>query len=235
MLYAKDYRAIARKALNGKWIVAVVAGFIASLLGGTISSGSAANTNYEFEAEQLQNGIPPEISTVLLGLLGGVAMVAIVLLIINIIIGGAVQLGYASFNLNLMYGRKADIGDVFSQFHRFKEGFVMLFLRGIYTFLWMLLFIVPGIMKGYSYAMTPYILFENPGMTANEAITASKEMMQGHRWQLFCLHFSFIGWSILTAITFGIGNLFLRPYVEAAHAAFYCQLKSQKYQAAQQV
>ena len=58
-------------------------------------------------------------------------------------------------------------------------------------------------------------------MTAREAIAASKEMMRGNRWRLFCLGFSFIGWSLLCALTLGIGTLWLRPYEEAAHAAFY--------------
>ena len=74
---------------------------------------------------------------------------------------------------------------------------------------------------GYSYAMTGYILAEHPELTASEAIERSKEMTSGNRFRLFCLQFSFIGWSILCAFTFGIGNLWLRPYQQAATAAFY--------------
>ena len=72
--------------------------------------------------------------------------------------------------------------------------------------------------------MAPYILAENPDMTTREAIAASKEMMRGSRWRLFCLGFSFIGWSMLCILTLGIGNLWLRPYREAAQAAFYRDL-----------
>jgi len=83
------------------------------------------------------------------------------------------------------------------------------------------LLIVPGIMASYSYAMTGYILAEHPELTAGEAIAQSKDMMAGNRWRLFCLQFSFIGWMLLSSLTFGLGNLALRPYQEAAYAAFY--------------
>ena len=127
----------------------------------------------------------------------------------------------------------------------------MNFLMGLYTLLWTLLFIIPGLIKTYSYAMTPYILAENPGMTATDAITESRRIMDGNKWRLFCLGFSFIGWGLLCAaptlialfivsrmaietqnlavllwiipasIPSFIGSLFLNPYQEAAWAAFY--------------
>lgn len=76
--------------------------------------------------------------------------------------------------------------------------------------------------------MTSYILAENPEMTARDAIRKSKEMMQGNRTRLFCLGFSFIGWSIFSIMTLGIGNLWLMPYMYAAEAAFYRDLKKEK-------
>lgn len=72
--------------------------------------------------------------------------------------------------------------------------------------------------------MTDYILAEHPELTASEAIAQSKAMMEGNRWRLFCLQFSFIGWDILCALTLGIGNLALRPYRHAAEAAFYREI-----------
>lgn len=102
-------------------------------------------------------------------------------------------------------------------------------MRGLYTFLWSLLFIIPGIIAAYSYAMTGYILAEDPELTAGEAISRSKEMMSGNRFRLFCLQFSFIGWEILSALTLGIGNLWLRPYKQAAVAAFYREISGTEY------
>ena len=94
------------------------------------------------------------------------------------------------------------------------------FLQTLYVLLWTLLLIIPGIVAGYSYAMTPYILAENPDLTASEAISRSKEMMEGNRMDLFVLELTFIGWELLCILTLGIGNLWLGPYKAAAKAAF---------------
>ena len=143
---------------------------------------------------------------------------------------GAATLGYVKFNLNLIDRKPANIADLFSEFHRFGTAFLMQLLRSIYTILWTLLLIIPGIYASYGYTMTPYILLENPNMTANEAIKASKELMHGNRWRLFCLEISFIGWSLLAALfTCGIGYLWLVPYMEASFAAFYREIKAEKY------
>ena len=151
-------------------------------------------------------------------------------MLIHFVVGGAITLGYVKFNLNLIDHKPATFVQLFSEFHRFGAGFVMQLLRGIYTFLWSLLFVIPGIYAAYGYAMTPYILLENPEMTANEAITKSKELMYGNRWRLFCLEISFIGWSLLAALfTLGIGFFWLVPYMEASFAAFYREIKVEKY------
>ena len=103
------------------------------------------------------------------------------------------------------------------------------FLKTLYTLLWSMLFLVPGIIASYSYAMTAYILAENPDLSANEAISRSKEMMTGNRWRLFCLQISFSGWDILAALTMGIGNLWMTPYKQAATAAFYREVSGTEF------
>ena len=124
-----------------------------------------------------------------------------------------------------MGGADARLESLFGYFSWFKTAFCARFLTNLYTLLWSLLLIIPGIVAKYSYAMVPYILAERPEMTASDAIAASKRMMEGNRWRLFCLEFSFIGWAFLCAFTLGIGNLFLAPYQEAAKAAFYLDLR----------
>lgn len=99
-------------------------------------------------------------------------------------------------------------------------------LRNIFIALWSLLFIIPGIVKIYSYSMTEYILEENPELSANEAIDRSRFMMRGHKFDLFWLQLSFIGWFILCILTSGIGFLFLEPYYYSAKAAFYEEVKA---------
>ena len=116
-----------------------------------------------------------------------------------------------------------DLENLFDGFRggRYTRVFCALFLVNLFTFLWALLLIIPGIMKAFSYALTPYIIMDEPELTARQAITRSCEIMEGRRWKLFCLYLSFIGWGILSLLTFGIGFLWLVPYMNASVAAFY--------------
>lgn len=116
-----------------------------------------------------------------------------------------------------------DLENLFDGFRggRYTRVFCAIFLVNLFTFLWALLLIIPGIMKAFSYALTPYIIMDEPELTARQAITRSCEIMEGRRWKLFCLYLSFIGWGILSLLTFGIGFLWLLPYMNASFAAFY--------------
>lgn len=116
-----------------------------------------------------------------------------------------------------------DLENLFDGFRggRYTRVFCAIFLVQLFTILWTLLLIIPGIIKAFSYALTPYIIMDEPELTARQAITRSCEIMQGRRWKLFCLSLSFIGWGILSILTFGIGILWLVPYMNASVAAFY--------------
>lgn len=244
MKYAADFRYIAREALRGKWIVSVVTTFVASLIGAQIASGggSSSSNSSDNNSIDLSQYFSPEALNFFRIVLAALLVYAVINIIISLIIGGAGKLGYARYNLNLVDGKEARLTDLFSQFHRLGDGFVMNLLLAIYTFLWTLLFVIPGIIKSFSYAMTPYILYEHPEYNPNYAITLSREMMDGNKLRLFCLNFSFIGWSLLAALPSIIalaavlaGNFFLLPlilvtivgdlfvsaYMEAAQAAFY--------------
>ena len=236
MLYAADFRNKAAAALSGNWGKAVGVGFVASLLGAATTfagsgGGGGRDSSSDIESITDLNGvIPTEFQIAVLAFISILGFIAIAFAILHFIVGGAVTLGYVKFNLNLVDGKPASFADLFSEFHRFGTAFVMQLLRGLYTLLWSLLLIIPGIYASYGYAMTPYILLENPEMTANEAIAASKELMDGNRWRLFCLEISFIGWALLAALlTCGIGYLWVVPYQEASFAAFYREIKAEKY------
>ena len=99
-------------------------------------------------------------------------------------------------------------------------------LGTIDIFLWTLLLIIPGIIKSYSYALTPYILVEHPEMSANEAIEESMRLMDGHKFDLFYLQLSFISWAILSILSLGLGVFWLIPYQMTAQAAFYRDIKN---------
>lgn len=208
------YREEARFSLSGKWGIAVLVSFLAALLGGLATGNSGGNSN--IDAEQMQQ-LPEIVRTYLLFAMS----IAGILGFARLILGGAVQLGYCRFLLNLHDGREVAVKDLFSQFDRFGEGLCLNLLRGIFTALWTLLFIIPGIVAAYSYSMSGFIMLENPSMGAMEALRASKEMMRGHKMELFLLELSFIGWALLAVLTLGIGSLWLVPYQNAAVAAFY--------------
>lgn len=111
----------------------------------------------------------------------------------------------------------------FSNYWRKVGGMV---LMTILIFLWSLLLVIPGIIKSFSYSMTPFILDEFPELSPSEAIHRSRMMMKGHKFDLFWLYLSFIGWGILCLFTFGIGFLWLVPYIQTAEAAFYEEVKA---------
>lgn len=149
----------------------------------------------------------------LIAYLGGASIVAIGML-------------YACWDL-FTKGTLPEAGALFAPFKQYARTVGAVLLVFVYTLLWTLLLVIPGIIKAYSYSMTFYILRENPEMTAGDAITASQKMMDGHKMDLFLLSLSFIGWAILASITFGIGYLWLIPYIYTADAAFYETLKKE--------
>lgn len=234
MKYAADFRKNARDALSGRWTVAVITGLVASVLGAVASNGpdvnftyndNGANVNLELAGQQIFSTDTGWNAQIMGFIIGGAALIIIAALVMAIayfILGSIVGVGYSKFNLDLVDRQKEPgIATLFDYFKYWKITAVANLLQGLYVFLWSLLFIIPGIIAGYSYAMTNYILSENPELTAREAIEQSKQMMSGNRWRLFCLQFSFIGWDLLCALTLGIGNLWLTPYKQAATAAFY--------------
>ncbi len=127
-----------------------------------------------------------------------------------------------SFRKLYVHGDTACTSNLFSEaLNGYLRNVGAMVLVYLFTFLWSLLFVIPGIVKTFSYAMTPYILKDYPELSANQAINLSCEMMRGRRFDLFYLHLSFIGWWILSILTFGIGFFWLVPYVQTAQAAFY--------------
>lgn len=170
-------------------------------------------------------------------------MLLVVYLIYSAIISaaGSVSLGIASLLISgpLLFGvnricvgivrgkKKIELEDMFVGFKEcFTESFLLSLMMAIFTFLWSLLFVVPGIIKSYSYAMAPYILQDDPYKDWEECINESKQMMAGHKWQLFCLDLSFIGWYIVGFLCCCIGIIFVYPYALTARANFYMALKA---------
>lgn len=155
----------------------------------------------------------------ILGLIPGGAILA------SIIITPAFALSTVRVYLMLLGNKTPTVADAFSGFDDFWSAFKVTFLVGLFTYLWSLLFIVPGIVKGISYSMSTYILAENKGKKALECIKESKEMTNGHKGELFVLGLSFIGWYLLGCITLGIAFIWIVPYMNATYANAYQSLK----------
>lgn len=219
-MFAYNCRRLGWESLEGNWPVSILVAFLAALLCGAAATfGVNLIWNLDDGLIQIIQIFPSHrfiylVLTTYLSIFSPVTF----------IIGGTIQLGHCKFLLNQYDFKRAYVSDLFSQFNQFGNGFCLQLLTGLFKALWGLLFIIPGIIAGYRYAMAPFIQAEHPEYTASESINASKELMYGHKFELFCLDLSFIGWSILCIFTLGIGGLFLAPYVAASRAAFYRQL-----------
>ena len=144
----------------------------------------------------------------------------------SLVLTGPLYLGLVITMSKILNDEPAEVANVFDGFKNFLNSFVLYVVNTLFVLLWSLLFIIPGIIKSYSYAMSYYILKDNPNMSGDEARKASIEMMKGHKWELFCLEFSYIGWMLLSILTFGILTLWVNPYMEVAKVAFYENLKN---------
>ena len=257
MRRAADYRYQAKQALRGYWGQAVGAGILATVLGGsglsvTSTGGSTAGAELGLQ-EAMAMGAAMRMA----------AFIGIASVLIALLIGGAVNIGYCRYNLRLIDRQEPPrAGMVLSFFHRIGAGIAMVLLQTVFVLLWalpgiavcfgvtyllmeqapamaaglsyeeaaamftamvlpiLLISTLPALIASYRYSLMPYLMAENPELRAIEAMRESKRLMKGHKWQMFCLQFSFIGWDILCLFTMGIGNLFLLPYRMAAQAAF---------------
>ena len=229
MLKAADYRDRARASLNGKWGMGVLVCFLSALLGG-MSVVSPVSVSYA----GAQGGIVIEfygvpintdyLSRGALELLMTAVGVAGVFTLVKFVVGSAVELGMRAYFSKQALGVDADVQDVFAYFKYFGKALGLRVIMQLFITLWTFLLIVPGIIAAYRYAMAPYIMAEHPEIGIMEALEQSKQMMDGNKWRLFCLEMSFFGWALLSALTCGIGQLFLNPYMQMAFAHFYMSL-----------
>ena len=225
----------ARLALSDRWGISILAGLIASFFGVTSFSGGGSiefkfdgdsNTNTDVNMEDMLDrlGITEEMMAMLLSFLLVAAFVSIIIRVVQFIIGSAVAVGYAKFNLDLVDFYPPSVGTLFSRFRQMGTAICANLLIGLRVLLWSLLFFIPGIIAAFDYSMVNYVLADNPRLDAREALEESKRIMRGNRFKLFCLDLSFIGWSLLCILTLGVGYIWLVPYVEASHAAFYREI-----------
>ncbi|MBE6704186.1 MAG: DUF975 family protein [Ruminococcaceae bacterium] len=143
------------------------------------------------------------------------------------VISPAITLGLTMIYITIASDWEIEIGDVFKGFNRFFDAFKVQFFVSLFTFLWSLLFIIPGIIKSLSYSMAMYIMADEPGIDALDAINKSARMMEGHRMELFLLELSFIGWGLLCVVTLGIASVYVVPYEQTTMTNFYFYVKGE--------
>lgn len=191
--------------------------------GGGGSSGGRSNLN---NLRNYGNSVNSEALRIVTGIVVFMASLAIIMLILRVFVGYMLEVGGRKYFIRAAEGETdmGHLGYCFSE-GRYISVLVTMLLRSIYTFLWTLLFIIPGIIKSYAYRMVPYILADNPSIGYNRAIELSNEMTRGEKWDIFVLDLSFIGWYLLGSLALLIGTLFVNPYSDATNAELYLILR----------
>ncbi len=216
----KQIKANARAALSANYWPVVGILFLGSILASVVSTVAYVPT-YVSTVTAALNGYYSEAATATSG-------VSSVVSILGILIAVFFEVGIAWFAYTVYRGEQPDMGNLFIGFKDGRFGRVLggMLLVTLYTILWSLLFIIPGIVKAYQYSMMPYLLIDRPDLSIKECFAMSKEMTAGHKWHLFVLDLSFIGWALLAALTLGILDIFyVTPYLTLAQAGAYDYLK----------
>ncbi len=202
MKQASENRATALSALRGNWTPAIIVSLVICAICAAFNVPIQLVTNFATGA-------------------GAVAVLPLQLAYVIVLMPIVFALEIMFLNFLRGEDNALEVGNLFNKFSSYIG---VSLLRYLYTVLWSFLLIVPGIIKSYSYAMTPYIVKDNPGISADAAIEASRAMMKGHKFDLFYLHLTFLGWGILCLFTCGLGFLWLSPYILTAQADFYQNL-----------
>ncbi|MGN0157827.1 MAG: DUF975 family protein [Brotaphodocola sp.] len=236
-----ELKSRAKASLSRYYWWAVLACFLAGILGGGNNSPIRFNVGGTQsvplgQALQLSGNHDESGLGILLVALSVIAVFLVIFAVMFVLgmlwasfVGNPVRVGSCAFFMESRdQAQAAGVGRLFWAFEsgRYKNVVMVMFMRWLYTFLWSLLLIIPGIIKGYEYYLVPYILHDNPGMHYKDALQISSDMMNGNKWRLFVLDLSFIGWEILALMCCGVGFIFLTPYIEATHAEFYADIRS---------
>ena len=218
----RDYKQSAKERLSGKWLTSVLAFFIAGLLGAGSSSFNIESDIDEETLRSLEAIFPGTIEVLrdILPILTAILLPLFIWGIVCLILGGAMDLGLKQYALDIADGREAKLDRIFCCIRRIGDGLVLKLLMVLFITLWSMLFVIPGIVASYRYALAPYIMAEDPDCGALEAINRSKALMDGYKGELFMLHLNFIGWNILNVFTLGILGFWLQPYMGVSEAVF---------------
>ena len=216
-------------AFKKNYVSAVVVALLMGIFGTASGESSARRVS---ENSDIYSGNLFNVGMIT-GLLAGITTVVIlIVLVAKVFVGNLLKMGgYRFFILNQT--AQPGIGTLLDGFRsgHYVNIVLAMFLRDLFTALWSLLLVVPGIVKHYEYLMVPYIIAENPEMDYKEAFQISKQMMDGEKMEAFIMDLSFLGWYLLSAVTCGLLAIFyVNPYVQASFAEMYTFNKQKAYQ-----
>jgi len=218
-------KTLAKQELKVSYWVSLAVTFVAGILGG-LSSGGGIRINFGGSGPYFRFSFG-DFSSPFAGFLAGITLFILLLtLCFSIFVGSPIEVGMRAFFARAPYGERNFI-TLFWAFR--KEHYLNIvkvtFIRNLFTFLWSLLFVIPGIIKSYEYRMVSYILSDSPDIPYKQALEISKQMTYGHKADMFILDLSFIGWTLLGSLACGIGVIFLQPYIAATNAQLYLVFK----------
>ncbi|REK75030.1 DUF975 family protein [Paenibacillus paeoniae] len=226
----KELKANAKYVLRTSYWKAFLVSLILAFVGGGIN---APDLNFNFGSSDSsfdsQAGLDWGLLAPILALLTGVFIFIILLaLAFRIFVGCPLEVGSMKYfkgaaeqDVNLNH-----LGYAFNG-QRYMDIVVAMLWRGFLNFLWYLLLIIPGIVKSYAYSMVPFILANNPNIGYKRAVDLSNQMTRGHKFRIFVLDLSFLGWIFLGLLACGIGVLFVLPYINATKAELYLALRKE--------
>lgn len=206
----KEMKQEAKSQLSGKWGAAAAAMALVMIVNSVLSIIFYIDPN--------------EVTMANYGFMMSLGLIS---MFISLVIVAPLDLGWCIMSLEIMRGLPVAFSNIFKGFKRIWAAIFTSFLYVLFVSLWTLLLIIPGIIKSYSYAMCFYILADNDDVGALEAITRSRHMMNGHKWELFLLQLSFIPWFLLSILTLGLAMLYVGPYYNVTVANFYRRLKAE--------
>lgn len=198
----KSLKNEAKRQLTNRWTLAVCTILVANILTGLLTSNK----------KLLDNNL---------------GYLSISFSLLYLILGGVITAGKCRFLLNMTLDKDtAMFTDLFSQFNIFLKTLALNLLVTLISVLGFIFLIIPGIVIAYMYSQSFYILVENPEMDVTDCMAASRKLMVGHKWELFYLHLTFIGWLLVGALTFGIAYLWINPYFDLTCTNYYLSIKS---------
>ncbi|MBR3251943.1 MAG: DUF975 family protein [Erysipelotrichaceae bacterium] len=238
MIDRKELKAKGKAAFTANYWKCVLVAFILTLItGATVTTSYKTTTTNATEATNTESiselseaaKANPEVIAVVLGVIFTIILIIIIASsVIDIFLTNPLEMGCRSFFLKNSDDPNASLDEIKNGFQpNYFRNVKAMFLKDLYIFLWALLLVVPGIIKGYAYSLVPYILAEDPDITPSDALKKSEEMMMGHKKEAFVLDMSFFLWGLLAVVTFGIAQvLYVGPYVKATDVELYKAIKA---------